>query len=910
MDVEEDPSSRFVDYTNETDWERFISALEDTFLQWGLGDLGTLPDAITRDKFKVLAFHHGHYLVRLHREDEVFPPPPMKHTDKTAHFTPTLLDVADNRLDLTSPPETMHRFFGCDTYIVLYRYHLLAYNDTEETITMETAVGIREEDAYVILSSLMVALGNCNCTLPAFLAVGDIEQNRYMGAAVPGLHSTISTHFETSVVSEVPLAQHCVTGLLDIFRHKLHVPVTSTSDTFSAFSVSVVYHYDWHAPVVPPEASPIEWRQGVDLNHAHHPIWKYMNWGPDKSPLLSLSLQTGWTSLKEGMYVDNAVHSTLNPMEAPTFFLTSLLHQPEDTPPMASTLRELLSNLHEARSLGRGVLVYDVANAPPPSPKKSPSRYQSSVPAARAAAVIGEAIGSWVGSSKDAIPSMIASLIADNPLDGESWCLPPTGLQHAIVVGQLASRLAVLMMNIESVNLQCTMWVEFVRALRDNWINLEMLPHVGVGRDGMLNPSEVDPLDGISMPNPDFHFNLLHQKIQLLNLCIVRRVRMPHSRRQSHTDDADDEFYDSLQEIPPQGVLKPLEGHFLLHHPTQGLNVPVTQDPVPVTEDVAKEQQDILAKLGVSAESTLLRQKIQSTSMLSDMQAFKAANPHGCLADFIRWYSPRDWTEHQLTSEPVDMKTNFPQGHLSSRMSSEHDANPWQLMWQEAQPVPADRQKALFDEGNEAEKVFHYLETLSPATLLYHMAVATISNMSVFWTHMDDWLAAFPAFVDARQTFQIKCNKAIAALDDAAVDEIKHTEEHKVLQVLADDACDKLVAALAELETTTAALASIRHVLPHVSPLLINDMVVTKRPVLVTHADRVAITDVVWKHKDPTGPLHRYPVEREYVLRYDAPRPFVEFVDGSGDLTSISRFYANFSAGEVRYAVALTDTEF
>lgn len=40
-----------------------------------------------------------------------------------------------------------------------------------------------------------------------------------------------------------------------------------------------------------------------------------------------------------------------------------------------------------------------------------------------------------------------------------------------------------------------------------------------------------------------------------------------------------------------------------------------------------------------------LRTQILSASLLSDMESFKAANPHGKLEDFIRWYSPRDWIE-------------------------------------------------------------------------------------------------------------------------------------------------------------------------------------------------------------------------------------------------------------------------
>lgn len=35
--------------------------------------------------------------------------------------------------------------------------------------------------------------------------------------------------------------------------------------------------------------------------------------------------------------------------------------------------------------------------------------------------------------------------------------------------------------------------------------------------------------------------------------------------------------------------------------------------------------------------------------------------------------------------------------------------NPWSTTWASAQPVPAHRQKRLFDDTREAEKVLHYL---------------------------------------------------------------------------------------------------------------------------------------------------------------------------------------------------------
>lgn len=51
------------------------------------------------------------------------------------------------------------------------------------------------------------------------------------------------------------------------------------------------------------------------------------------------------------------------------------------------------------------------------------------------------------------------------------------------------------------------------------------------------------------------------------------------------------------------------------------------------------------------------------------MEAFKAANPHAKLEDFVRWHSPRDWIS---TAEEEE-------GYLSARMSEPN--NIWQELW-------------------------------------------------------------------------------------------------------------------------------------------------------------------------------------------------------------------------------------
>ncbi|XP_019854969.1 PREDICTED: rab3 GTPase-activating protein catalytic subunit-like, partial [Amphimedon queenslandica] len=170
------------------------------------------------------------------------------------------------------------------------------------------------------------------------------------------------------------------------------------------------------------------------------------------------------------------------------------------------------------------------------------------------------------------------------------------------------------------------------------------------------------------------------------------------------------------------GALKPFKGLTLLKSNEQ-LYVPETQEQTPLTEDMLWEQQSVLSKLGTSEEAAQVRAKMQSMSLLSDMQAFKAANPGCVLEDFIRWYSPRDWIDSnddddddEKSSDGLKPKENDPKGRLSIRMRQA--GNMWVETWDNASPIPAYKQKRLFDDTKEAEKVLHWLSALKPAELV------------------------------------------------------------------------------------------------------------------------------------------------------------------------------------------------
>ena len=214
---------------------------------------------------------------------------------------------------------------------------------------------------------------------------------------------------------------------------------------------------------------------------------------------------------------------------------------------------------------------------------------------------------------------------------------------------------------------------------------------------------------------------LLNQKMQMLNCCIGQKIKW------SFKEDTEDKFYDALEDLQPgltfelkcfwlefsknaslseakaEGRLHRLQNMCLLDS-SEGLFVPVCQDATPMTDDMLQEQSEILSQMGSSAEATALRLKMQLPSLVSDMEAFKAANPGARLEDFVRWYSPRDYDDEK---------------GLSDRMQIE--GNAWTQAWDSAKSVPAAKQKKLFDHTKEAEKVLHYLSSFTFSSLVTHI---------------------------------------------------------------------------------------------------------------------------------------------------------------------------------------------
>mmetsp|Transcript_7652 Transcript_7652/g.10557 ORF Transcript_7652/g.10557 Transcript_7652/m.10557 type:complete len:936 (+) Transcript_7652:74-2881(+) len=296
----------------------------------------------------------------------------------------------------------------------------------------------------------------------------------------------------------------------------------------------------------------------------------------------------------------------------------------------------------------------------------------------------------------------------------------------------LLSFLSINLLNARGLRGMALLWWEFAKELRWYWENAALVPRVFTSERiaSNSNPEDINRIESI-----DLKYCLIYQKLQMLNHCIEHKQHYnkikataekedPFHQKPSDGSGWDDFDVDISDEettnqnkapkskLTNDGSIGELEGLASL---TTGapLRKPKTQVFGLMTEDMIAEQVEIFSKLGTSEDAMKIRARLQSASLLSDMQAFKACNPGCCLEDFIRWHSPNDWVN----------------GQLSARM--ETPGNLWKQMWEEATPLPVSQQPPIFDYITIAEKILHYLETIAPSELLkqiLRVALGTIYN--------------------------------------------------------------------------------------------------------------------------------------------------------------------------------------
>ncbi|KAJ4980281.1 hypothetical protein NE237_031118 [Protea cynaroides] len=255
--------------------------------------------------------------------------------------------------------------------------------------------------------------------------------------------------------------------------------------------------------------------------------------------------------------------------------------------------------------------------------------------------------------------------------------------------------------------------------------------------------SEGQPVRGVPLDEgPDLNSCLLHQQLQVINSCISRK-----QRRSAATELLDlilrdanpdvEQSVDSHVMVSSGPVLyaRSSSGDPVLRlgadRPSENLTMletgepvysPVTQEGPILTEDLIKETEEFVLRTGSVGAGC--------SQLLSDMQAFKAANPGCILEDFVRWHSPPDWNEAEPSNEITDSfdegDPSSKRGQLSTRMQKE--GNLWRELWETAKPLPAVKQAPLFDEDLAVESILNFLEDIPPSELFKQLFLSLLCS--------------------------------------------------------------------------------------------------------------------------------------------------------------------------------------
>ncbi|XP_027691413.1 rab3 GTPase-activating protein catalytic subunit isoform X2 [Vombatus ursinus] len=662
---------------------------------------------------------------------------------------------------------------------------LIAWYGLREFVVIAPAANndavLSESKCNLLLSSVSIALGNTGCQVPLFVQIHQKWRRMYVGECQgPG----VRTDFEMVHLRKVPNQYTHLSGLLDIFKSKIGCPLTPLPPVSIAIRFTYVLQdwlqYFW--PQQPPDIDAIVGGEVGGLEFGKLPF------GACEDPISELHLATTWPHLTEGIIVDNDVYSDLDPIQAPHWsvrvrkadnpqcllgdFVTEffkICRRKESTDEILgrSTFeeegRETVDITHALSKL--------TEPAPVPIHKLSVTNMvHSAKKKIRKHRGVEES-----PLNNDVLNAILLFLFpdaaSDKPLDGFTSTgnnNPSSDNEEYNLYNQFKSApsdsltyklaLCLCMINFYHGGVKgvAHLWQEFVLEMRFRWENNFLIP-------------------GLANGVPNLRCCLLHQKLQMLNCCIERKRARDEGKKSTLSDytssasagdsgpdhlkdtdkekgevgkswdswsDSEEEYFECLsdteelkgngQENGKKGGAKELSslkpegrlhqhGKLTLLHTGEPLYIPVTQEPAPMTEDLLEEQSEVLAKLGTSAEGAHLRARMQSACLLSDMESFKAANPGCFLEDFVRWYSPRDYVEEEV----VDEKGNvILKGELSARMKI--PSNMWVEAWETAKPVPARRQRRLFDDTREAEKVLHYLAVQKPADLARHLLPCVI----------------------------------------------------------------------------------------------------------------------------------------------------------------------------------------
>lgn len=741
---EEEQFERFDDFTLASSWERFISEIEAVCRQWlangpkRLVEKDAIHLGLSKNFYKVKS--EFKYAMKSYCMEYYFE---SKNDEKVADWSSTMHD-----LQLS---------FGVKEFLV---------------IAPQSASGVvlDSPEASKLLSAVAIALSSCSSLWPAFVPVHDPSRKAYIG--IQNMGTVFTRRFEADHIgSQVPVKLMHLEGLYELFVSKFAFSTLDLSTHFFKvrFTMKLTYRtlpYDDDEEL---QGADIEFTESAGNTGGE--IRNKIQWDDDcpwsewysaEEPVKGFKLITIWEEKTVESSLEMAELENASLHEAEKWFIF-----PEISPYLDGSKRNMVGFASQLRLLVSASVIaleaqfmedfVSVENLGSDNLKSSAVIPPPTV----LDRVLKELFHEGVEFISAESEHKSLRTIKGSPLESlfAQFCL------HSLWFGDC---------NIRAI---AVLWIEFVREVRWYWEESQPLPRM--------------PASGVI----DLSTCLINQKLHMLAICIEKKRQQDHKYEDgfkkndndpphveehdlvrgnsSHLPRVTEGFveehdspstsgglhgsgtttsgYDSMSEDNVKFAgSKPSDhmrrgsaggvGSMMLLKSQQYMHSPFTQDAPIMTEDMHEERLHAVEALG---DSFSFSAQLERDILLSDMSAFKAANPDAVFEDFIRWHSPKDWendtAEEGGASEIAigHIRSKWPpRGRLSERMSER--GNSWRKIWNDAPALPVSEQKPLLDPNREGEKALHYLETLRPHLLLEQMvctafrAAADTLNQTTF----------------------------------------------------------------------------------------------------------------------------------------------------------------------------------
>ena len=245
--AEEDPNSRYVDYTSATSWEHFILDIENLLRKWNLNtDISSdsndnKDNNISKNKLKssncneietekyekileTIEYEGENFEIILIRKMKL----PIKERSDEEKLLPSIFydeDVQENEkglnsienlsLDFDNAVYDLQQWFGMEDFL------LIKIIETQKSIYGYK--GMSKHKASWMLSSISIACSNCLCSLPALVPIGPIlnscgngffGKHGIMGYTAPSKQFSCKTRFESVRLVKFPEMLLSLDGLM------------------------------------------------------------------------------------------------------------------------------------------------------------------------------------------------------------------------------------------------------------------------------------------------------------------------------------------------------------------------------------------------------------------------------------------------------------------------------------------------------------------------------------------------------------------------------------------------------------------------------------------------------------------------------------------------------------------------